>query len=77
MDDSYASELETRRSIMRWLIYLYGCLVSWKSRPQKNVTLSSTEAEYVGISEVSAEIIFICDILKFLGVMLKFPIMVH
>lgn len=41
------------------------------------MTLSSTEAEYVAVSEVCTEIIFIKQILEFLGIKIDFPITVH
>ena len=52
-------------------------LVAGKSRSQKNITLSSTEAEYVAISEVCNEIMFVKSVLKFLGVEVKLPIEIN
>ena len=60
-----------------YLIYFCDALIAWKSRLQKNVTLSSTEGEYVGLSKISTEILFVHDILVFLGVEIKYPIIVH
>jgi len=51
--------------------------VAWKSKLQKTVMLSSTEDEYVGLSEVSGEILFIWDILKFIGIKIKLPIVME
>ena len=39
-------------------------------------TLSSTEAEYVAVSEVCSEILFVKQVLEFLGVKIKTPIIV-
>ena len=39
--------------------------------------LSSTKAEYVALSEVATEILYICSILRFLQVKQEFPIEVH
>ena len=58
-------------------IYIYGCLVSWKSHGQKTVALSSTEAEYIAISELCAEILLIKLILELLKIKMKLPIIVH
>ena len=44
---------------------------------KKNVTLSSSEAEYVAISEVYTKIMFIKTILSFLGIEIKRPIQVN
>ena len=50
-DSNYAGDKVTRKCITDFLIYVKGCLVSWKSHAQRCVTLSSTEAEYVVVSE--------------------------
>ena len=56
--------------------FVMGCLASWKSRGQKNVTLSLTEDEYVA-SELCAELLFVRMILTFLGKKINYPIIVH
>ena len=50
-DSDYAGDADTRISVSGFVIYINGCLVSWKSKGQRSVVLSSTEAEYVAISE--------------------------
>ena len=42
-DSDYAGDKETRASVTGYCIYLHGCLIAWKSRAQKTVSLSSTE----------------------------------
>ena len=44
-DNDWAGSKDDGRSNTGYCINLNGCLVSWKSRGQKYVTLSSTEAE--------------------------------
>ena len=51
--------------------------VCWRSRGQKSVTLSTTEAEYVACSEVLKEVIFILQLLRHLQVKVQLPIQVH
>ena len=58
---------DDRKSITGFCIFLNGCLISWKSRGQKTVTLSSSEAEYVAVADVCTDILFIKKILDFLG----------
>jgi len=76
-DSDFAGDKDTRISVTGFCIYLLGCLVAWKSKGQKHVTLSSTEAEYVAVSDVCTEIMFVRMILEFLGVRVKMPIVVH
>ena len=52
-------------------------MVSWKLHGQKTVALSSTEAEYISISELCAEILLIKSILEFLKIEIKLPIIMH
>ena len=75
-DSDWAGDPEDRKSITGFCIFLNGCLISWKSRGQKTVTLSSSEAEYVAVADVCTEILFIKTILDFLGLKVKLPITV-
>ena len=76
-DSDYSGDGDERRSITGYCIYLQGCLIGWKSRAQRNVTLSSTEAEYVAVSEVCTEILFIKQVMEFLRLKIKLPITVN
>ena len=58
-DSDWASDRETRKSVNGWSIFIYGSLICWGSRSQKHVTLSSTESEYVAVSEATREILFL------------------
>ena len=60
-----------------FIIYLRGVPVSWKSRGQKSVTLSSTEAEFVALSEAAKEIKFIVQVLESMKQKIEFPIIVR
>ena len=76
-DSDYAGDSDGRKSVSGYVIFLNGMPVAWRSKQQRSVTLSSTEAEYVAVSEVMTEILFIREILEFLGVEIDFPILVH
>ena len=76
-DSDFAGDQEKRISVSGFCIYLMNCLISWKSKGQDNVTLSSTEAEYVAISDLCKELMFVRMILVFLGIKVKLPIVVH
>ena len=51
VDSEYAGDKDTRISVYGFVIFFCGSPISWKSKSGKSVTLSSTEAEYYGISE--------------------------
>ena len=76
-DSDFAGDKDNRISVTGFCIYIGKCLISWKSRGQKSVTLSSTEAEYVAESEVCMEIMFIRQVLEFLGMKVNYPITVN
>jgi hypothetical protein len=58
-DSSWANDLETRRSTSGMVVKLNGNVVSWLSRKQKTVALSSTEAEYMAASEATSEALWL------------------
>ena len=72
-DSTFASDRDNRRSVTGYCIYVNGALIAWKSRIQKNVTLSSTEAEYVAISETCMAMMHIKQLLEFMGRQIELP----
>ena len=75
-DSDWAGDPETRISVTGFIIYLQGAPVCWRSKAQKGVTLSSSEAEYVAISDAVKEIKFLYFLLQNLGVELDLPIVI-
>ncbi len=63
-DSDFAGDSDTRKSVSGFVIYLCGAAISWRSKGQKSVALSSTEAEYMAVSEVAMEILYVVGILK-------------
>jgi hypothetical protein len=76
-DSDWAGDLDNRRSISGYIIFLLGCPIVWKSKQQQSVTLSSSEAEYVALSEAAKEIKFVAQVLESIGIKVKYPITVH
>lgn len=63
-DTDWAGDIDTRRSTTGYCIFLADGIVSWLSRRQRKVTLSSTEAEYVGMTEAAKQLIWIKSLFK-------------
>ena len=73
-DSAYADDKDDRKSVYGYVIYFCGAPIAWKSKGNKTVTLSSTEAEYFAISEVAKEILFVKQVLEDIGIPLEYPI---
>lgn len=56
-----------RRSFTGFLFLLGGCPISWESRKQKTVALSTTEAEYMAMSDCAREAEYLQKFLHELG----------
>jgi hypothetical protein len=54
-DASYAPNSEDRKSISGYLFQMNGAAISWKSKKQPIVSLSSMEAEYIAITAAIKE----------------------
>ncbi|KAE8235854.1 hypothetical protein A4X06_0g9736 [Tilletia controversa] len=54
-DADHAKDPSTRRSVSGYAFFVHGNLVSWRSRLQATVAISSTESEYMAMLEASRE----------------------
>jgi hypothetical protein len=59
VDSDFAGDLDKRRSLTGYVFTIGGCAVSWKACLQSTVALSTTEAEYMAISEACKEAIWL------------------
>lgn len=63
VDADWAGDIADRKSYTG-LVFKHGnCAISWESRKQKTIALSSTEAEYLGLSDGAREASFIRNLL--------------
>ncbi|KAL1564721.1 Integrase catalytic domain-containing protein [Salvia divinorum] len=67
-DSDYAANLDNRRSQTGYIFNLYGSAISWKSNLQSVVALSTTEAEYIALTEAVKESMWLKGILKDFGI---------
>jgi hypothetical protein len=67
VDADWAGETDTRRSHTGFVLMFNGGPISWKSRRQDSVALSTSEAEYMAASEGGKEVVYIRAILQDFG----------
>ncbi|GKV35980.1 hypothetical protein SLEP1_g44167 [Rubroshorea leprosula] len=70
-DADMAGDLDNRKSISGYLFTFAGGAVSWQSKLQKCVALSTTEAEYIAATEVGKEMLWMKRFLQELGLKQK------
>jgi hypothetical protein len=63
----WAADVDSRRSRTGYLVMLNGGAVSWKSRRQDFLSLSTSEAEYVAASQCGQEVYYMREILRGFG----------
>jgi hypothetical protein len=66
-DADMAGDIDSRKSTSGYLITYSGGAVSWQSRLQKCVALSTIEAEYIAITEAAKELLWMKKFLQELG----------
>ena len=76
-DADWAGDRQTRISISGFILFFCGVPVLWRSRAQRNITLSSGESEYVSLSDAAKEIKFIYMLLESMGIKVQLPIVVR
>ncbi|KAK0573601.1 hypothetical protein LWI29_010645 [Acer saccharum] len=67
VDSDFAGEVDHRRSTTGYVFTLGSTAISWVSQLQKIVTISTTEAEYVAVTEASKKLIWLQGLLAELG----------
>ncbi len=67
VDSYFAGEVDHRRNTTGYVFTLGSIAINWVSQLQKIVTISTTEAEYVVVTEASKELIWLQGLLTKLG----------
>ncbi|XP_055904350.1 uncharacterized protein LOC129940122 [Eupeodes corollae] len=56
-DADWANEVDDRRSVSGYILKMQGGPISWDSKRQKTIALSTTEAEYMALSAACQEVL--------------------
>ncbi len=75
-NSDYAGDPDTRRSVSGYILFVKGVPVAWHSKAQKSVTLSSSKAKWISLSEAVKEIIFVLQLLKAMKIKVELPVIV-
>eukprot|EP00961_Rhodomonas_salina_P043742 587710-Rhodomonas_salina.1 len=67
VDSDFAADPDTLHSVTGYILSLNNGPVSWKSKRQDCVTLSSAEAEYVAVSMCTQEVVYVRALLDSFG----------
>jgi hypothetical protein len=59
VDANFAGDIDKRRSLTDYVFTFGGCAINWNSQLQATIVLSSTEAEYMTITEAINEALWL------------------
>ena len=76
-DADWANDKDTRRSTTGYAFLLNGAVISWCSKLQTTVALSSTEAEYMALCAAAQEAVHLRRLLSDLGFEQKGPTIIY
>eukprot|EP00253_Pinus_taeda_P034735 PITA_34735 len=67
VDVEWAGDLDQKRSTSRYVFNLFGGAVSWMSKKQFVVALSTTEVEYMAVTHASKEVVWLQRLCSSMG----------
>jgi hypothetical protein len=73
VDSDWGGCIDTRRSTMGFIIHIANGPVAWKSKLMKTLALSSCEGEFMALTEVCREIMWLCRFLDEIGIAYNTP----
>lgn len=72
-DADFANDITTRKSTTGYVLMFNQGPVSWRSKRQKCVAQSTTEAEYIAVSDCTKEVVWIRRLIAGLGFLQPYP----
>ncbi len=76
-DSDWAGDIESRRSVSGYMFQLCGAPISWKSKKQTSVALSTAEAEYMALSSAAQEAVWLRKFLNELKLKQEAPMVLY
>ncbi|KAM1503388.1 hypothetical protein EV2_029093 [Malus domestica] len=76
-DSDWATDINTRRSITGYVVYLGSNSISWQSKKQSTVSQSSTKAKYKALAHCAANVFWIRSVLRDVHQVLTQPPTLH
>jgi len=76
-DSDYAKDLESRRSVTGYSVFLNDSPVAMKSKMQDIVTLSVTEAEIVAATMCIQEMLYVKKVIEGIGLEIELPMIIE
>ena len=67
VDADWAGDTDTRRSHTGYILMMNGGPISWESCRHDNVSLSTSEAEFVAASQAAQEVVYLRETLRDFG----------
>lgn len=77
VDADWASDTVDRRSVSGFVLKVFGNVISWSSKKQNCVALSSTEAEYIALCPAVTEVLFVKQLLLDLDISFEQPPVIY
>ena len=76
-DSGWARNIDDRRSTSSFAFNIGSRVMSWSSKKQPTVSLSSIEAEYKAMSSATCEVVWLRRIIEYVGEKQEEPTKVH
>jgi hypothetical protein len=76
-DSDYSKDIETRRSVTGYIVFLNEAPVAANSKMQEAVTLSVTEAELVAATHCYQEMLYVKKVLESIKISVKMPMILR